>query len=89
MTDDEQTDRASVVRVLRAAKVRPEKAALYADSFIEYQEAQANIRKNGSIVADARSGAAIQNPYLAVRDKAFARLEALHKAGVKASELWL
>jgi phage terminase small subunit len=80
--------RAEVYKALVAARNKPEKAALYADSFIEYREAQANIEKNGSIVADARTGAAVPNPFLAVRDKAFARLEALHKAGVKASVLW-
>ena len=53
-----------------------------------YRAAQDNIDKNGSIVADPRSGAAVPNPFLTARDKAFARLESLHKAGVKASVLW-
>lgn len=54
----------------------------------EYTAAQANIEANGAIVADPRTGSPIQNPYLVVRDKAFARLENLHKAGVRAPGLW-
>ena len=50
--------------------------------------AQANVEVNGAIVADPRTGSPIQNPYLVVRDKAFARLENLHKAGVRAPGLW-
>jgi phage terminase small subunit len=83
------TDRAAVLKALLAAANRPAQAALYADTFVEYQEAMVNIRENGAIVADARTGAAIQNPYLVVRDKAFARLELLHKAKVKADALWV
>jgi hypothetical protein len=51
--------------------------------------AQKNIDDNGAIVADPRTGSPIPNPYLQVRDKAFARLETLHKAGVRAPGLWL
>jgi phage terminase small subunit len=80
--------REETVKALLKANNRPEKAGLYADSFIEYRAAQDNIDKNGSIVADPRTGAAVPNPFLTVRDKAFARLESLHKAGVKASVLW-
>ncbi len=80
--------RDAVIAELLKAKNRPEKAGLYADSLLEYRAAQENIEKNGAIVADPRTGAAVQNPFLVVRDKAFARLESLHKAGVKASSLW-
>lgn len=38
--------------------------------------------------AGMSTGAPVPNPYLAVRDKAFARLESLHKTGVKAPALW-
>ena len=88
MTAESRKDRAAIVAVLLAAKNKPEKAGLYADSYLEYQEAQENISRNGSVVSDSRTGAAVQNPYLPVRDKAFARLEALHKAGVRAADLW-
>lgn len=64
------------------------KAKSYADAFVEYTAAQANVEANGAIVADPRTGSPIQNPYLVVRDKAFARLENLHKAGVRAPGLW-
>lgn len=88
MTEEQKNNRESVVKCLIESKARSEKACLYADSFLEYREAQANITKNGSIVADPRTGAAVPNPYLCVRDKAFARLESLHKSGVNASKLW-
>jgi len=81
-------DRGAVLAWLVAAKNRPEKASLYADAFLEYREAQANIATNGAVVADARTGVAIENPFLKVRDRAFARLESMHRAGVRASGLW-
>jgi len=88
ITEAKKTDRAAVMACLLAAKNKPEKASLYADSYLEYQEAQKNIAGNGSIVSDPRTGAPVPNPYLVVRDKAFARLESLHKAGVKAGDLY-
>ena len=84
-----QSDRQAIIdHLMKEPRARREKAALYADAYLEYKEAQKNIAANGSIVADPRTGAPIQNPYLPVRDKAFARLEQLHKAGVKAPGLW-
>lgn len=80
--------RAEVMQALLNAKNRPEKAALYADTFIEYRTAQANIEDFGAVTACPRTGTPIPNPFLSVRDKAFSRLEALHKAGVRASDLW-
>jgi phage terminase small subunit len=80
--------RGEVMDTLLKAKNKPERAALYCDSFLEYKAAQENIDRNGAIVSDARTGGAVPNPFLAVRDKAFARLEALHKAGVRSSDLW-
>lgn len=80
--------RQEIIDRLTKAKNKPERAALYADSYLEYLAAQENIDRNGAIVSDARTGGAVPNPFLAVRDKAFARLEALHKAGVRAGDLW-
>jgi hypothetical protein len=89
LNDDDRNDYAAVVSYLVGGGVKPERAALYADSYLEYRIAQDNIRRLGSVVADARTGAAAQNPYLAVRDKAFARLESMHKTrGLDVSGLW-
>ena len=81
-------EKVEILKILAKAKVSPERATLYADAFVEYTAAQANVDANGAIVADPRTGSPIQNPYLVVRDKAFARLENLHKAGVRAPGLW-
>lgn len=81
-------DKITILKILAQAKVLPQRARLYADAFLEYTAAQAKIESDGTIVADPRTGSPIQNPYLAVRDKAFSRLENLHKAGVKAAGLW-
>ena len=81
-------DKVTILKILAKAKVAPQRASLYAHAYAEYIAAQENIETNGAIVADPRTGSPIQNPYLVVRDKAFARLENLHKAGVKANGLW-
>lgn len=88
IAEKDKLNRHAVLACLMKGNNRADKASLYADSFVEYQEAQANIRENGSIVSDPRTGAPVVNPYLTVRDKAFARLEALHKGGVKAGDLY-
>ncbi|MFO0448673.1 MAG: P27 family phage terminase small subunit [Pseudomonadota bacterium] len=82
-------EKVKLMEILAKAKVSAERATLYADAFLEYTAAQKNIDDNGAIVADPRTGSPIPNPYLQVRDKAFARLETLHKAGVRAPGLWL
>jgi phage terminase small subunit len=81
-------EKVEVLSILAKAKLSRQRAVLYADAFLEYREAQQNIEKNGSIVADPRTGAPVSNPYLTIRDKAFARLEQMHKCGVNADALW-
>jgi phage terminase small subunit len=58
---------------------------MYADAFVDYQEAQQNIDRNGAIVFHPRTGAPIDNPYLRVRERAAA---ALRKLEIKADTLW-
>ena len=70
------------MKVLTSGGCLSARAALYADAYLEYKEAQTNITNNGSIVADPRTGSPIQNPYLAARDKVFVRLESLHGSGL-------
>lgn len=50
--------------------VSPMDLAIYVDATAQYQAAQANIDTHGSIVIHPRTGAPIENPYLAVRDRA-------------------
>lgn len=60
-------------------------ATMYADLFLEYREAQRNIRANGVIVQHPRTMNPIENPYLGRRDKARAGLLAMR---VRADWLW-
>lgn len=61
---------AEIVARLIEARVPRQTACLYTDAFLEYQEAIANIRKNGTIVAHPRTHNPIENPYLTLRDRA-------------------
>lgn len=70
MTRDE------VVSVLRRdnPKGRGDDIAMYADSFMDYQEAQENIARNGNVVAHPRTGQPIENPYIKVKVSAMNQL---------------
>lgn len=61
-----------VVEILTAAnpKKRRDQVVMYAQAFVEYRDAQANIEKNGTIVFHPRTGSPIENPYLRIRDRA-------------------
>lgn len=61
-------------------------ATLYADSYLEYQEACANIEQNGIIVTHPRTANPIKNPYLEIRDNAAKKLAGMRK--IKADFLW-
>lgn len=64
--------REAALEILRREnpKARADELAIYADAFLTYAEAAANIDKNGTIVAHPRTGAPIDNPYAKVRDAA-------------------
>ena len=68
--------RDEVVALLRRDNpgARADEVALYADCFLDYQEAVNNIRDNGNIVVHPRTGAPIDNPYLKVKAQAMAGL---------------
>lgn len=72
---------------LRAAnpKASPQTLTLYVDAFLDFQEAEANIRAHGVIVAHPRTGAPIENPYL--RTKA-AAVRALQRFRLRTECLW-
>jgi phage terminase small subunit len=50
---------------------------MYADCFMDYQEAAANIAKNGTVVAHPRTGSPIENPYCKVMALAMSQLQKL------------
>jgi phage terminase small subunit len=80
--------REEVVDVLESSNQHPRQFAdtrLYADMFLEYMAAQANIAEHGTIVSHPRTGAPIDNPYLRIRDKA---RDAMQKMKLDASDLW-
>jgi len=66
--------------------VPTDRATFYADAYLEYQEASRNITENGIIVSHPRTANPIENPYLAIRDRALAKLAKMKR--VKADFLW-
>jgi len=64
--------RDEVVALLRRdnPNARADDVAMYADCFVDYQEAQQNIEKNGNIVLHPRTGQPIENPYIKVKTNA-------------------
>jgi phage terminase small subunit len=59
---------------------------LYAEAFLQWQEATANVREHGAIVAHPRTGSPIENPYLAVQSAALRNLQRFPK--LKTDSLW-
>lgn len=66
---------------------RPDLAAQYADAFIEYKTATTNIDMHGIIVSHPRTGAPMENPYLAVRDRALKKLRTMDD--IDSDSLWV
>lgn len=79
--------KSEVVAELRTCNKGAEQAqlALYADVYLEYQVAQANIAEHGTVVFHPKTGAPIRNPYLEVRDAAWNRLQ---KSDLRTGKLW-
>ena len=61
---------------------------MYADAFVDYQEAESNISKNGAIVAHPRTGTPIDNPYLRVRNQAARVMAGKPFANLRSEVLW-
>lgn len=55
--------------LLRNPKAKMADVCMYADSFMDYQNAQKNITENGAIVLHPRTNSPIENPYIKIRDK--------------------
>lgn len=77
-----------VLRILRednpSRQLAP-KIAIYADAFLEYQAAQANIDEHGAVVFHPRTGAPIDNPFIRVRNAAS---KLMLQMRVNATRLW-
>lgn len=71
--------REALVAVLRRdnPQARIDHIHMYADCFLSYQQAAANIAAQGAIVAHPRTGAPMENPYLKVQLAAMAGLRKL------------
>lgn len=76
----------AIAALLIDAGARLDLAAHYADAFIEYRTATANIDKHGIIVANPRNGSPMENPYLGVRDRALKKLRTMDD--VDSDMLW-
>lgn len=81
------TARREMIDALVAAGVGRDRAVMYVDAFAEYREASANIAKNGLIVEHPRTRAPLVNPYVAIRDRALAKLSRMGR--VPAGFLWV
>ena len=81
-----EMSKAEVVAQLLKNGNAPDQAQLYADVFMEYREATANIEKNGLIVAHPRTGQPMKNPYVEIRDSALRKFQTMRH--IKAAGLW-
>ncbi len=79
-------NKAIVVKQLIDSGVRIDLANQYGDAFMEYMNATRNIDEFGVIVKHPRTGNPIENPYLAIRDRALKKLQAMEM--VRADFLW-
>lgn len=83
MTRDE------IIAGLLQRGAKPDAARQYADAYVEYQEAADRVTTAGLIVAHPVTKGPIENPYLSIRDKALARLQAMRKAAyIDVDWLW-
>jgi len=81
-----EVDRAAIVAGLVERGARRDLAAQYADAYLEYVEASANIAAHGAMVLHPRTSNPIENPYLQIRDRALRKLQGM--VNVKAEWLW-
>lgn len=80
MTRDE------VIAVLLKNGVKLDRATIYADCYLEYQQASTNITEYGLMVKHPRTGNPVVNPYLAIRDRAQKKLAKMWNVNSKG--LW-
>lgn len=82
-----EIDREKVISILKTENpsAKREKIMMYADAYMDYMEAQKNIRVNGALVAHPKTGAPFDNPYLKIRQQMAA---SLLKLRLKTDQLW-
>jgi hypothetical protein len=78
--------KADVVQLLIEHGVRIDLANQYGDAFLEYMKSTRNVDEFGVIIKHPRTGNPIENSYLAIRDRALKKLQAMRN--VKADYLW-
>lgn len=85
-----QMTRDHVLTVLRRDNpgARGDDVSMYADSFMDYQEAASNISTNGNIVLHPRTGAPLENPYIKVKVSAMNQLRKICRLK-NVGALWL
>ena len=81
-----EVDRAGIIEGLVTRGCRRDLAAQYADAYLEYREASANIGTQGAMVLHPRTSNRIENPYLKIRDRALSKLQGMRQ--VDAGWLW-
>lgn len=84
--EDIAAKRKAIVERLVESGARRAAASQYADAYLQYQEANDNIERNGHLVRDERTMKPQPNPYLPIRDAALKTLR-LYK-GLKDDWLW-
>lgn len=81
-----------VKELLRLAnpKARPDEICLYAEAYVEYQQASGHIAEHGPIITHPRSGVPMDNPYIKVRAAAIDRMTKLMRSRNlhNVEELW-
>lgn len=82
-----EINRDDVIGLLRREnpKAQEHDLVIYADYFMSYRTAAANIAEHGDIALHPRTGQPFENPYGAIRDKAAA---ALRKIQLEVGCLW-
>jgi len=78
--------KAQMIQQLIEHGVRIDQANQYGDAFLEYMKATRNIDEFGVIIKHPRTGNPIENPYLAIRDRALKKLQSMRN--IKADYLW-
>lgn len=79
-------NRDEVVEELVKRGAGRDRAVQYADQYVAYQQATANILEYGTIIKNPRTGQAVQNPYNKVRADALKSLSKMQD--VDAAFLW-
>ena len=67
---------------------KADRISMYADMYVDYQEAAENIKRHGALCAHPKTGAPIENPYLKIRQQMQAKLskQQLNTAGLWGDE---